>query len=769
MMSKFLSALAAAMMVAGFGAVAAQGGHAARAAASQESPLDGEVWAVADRAYRAYDDKRYAEAQALVEQAIQERPDVVRLRLLLVHALQQQGKRKEALQAAELAIRQGMDVPALRQARANLRPPAQRPAASRSDAAPRRAAPPSAYQRAYPVAERAYASYRDSDFEAAAKGAEAAFRIDPSQGAWALLWLDALEALEQYDGARHAIQAALDLGAPNRTELEARDLGVRRRQALLETRRIHRIQTEAQEAYARQDYAEAKTLARRAHAAAPDDPSVRRLLIATLSTGGKDDVREAKHWLDVELGEDPDDPDMRMQRGYVLRSLGEPALAAEDFQYARQTGEAPGSVVLDEAYARAASGDNRGAVGNLREAIDEDDAGNLELTPLQRYNIRSSVADLSREWGAMLSLGYRGAQPTFSSLGGAAISTPGDAVFSTAEVYWRPPALNTRWGMLEAYARLSNTLHDSGSRYENRRAFDCNAGEYLDIDGGALSHGRSARGWPSSIGSLGLRYMVANTGFSVGLERRQFLGSATRRGYVYNKHPEDSCDLRSRMSGDLPQLRQELPALADDVRYPDEALRAGIASAPVRYRMNSGAGGWMAYATYGFYQGTLLPGEGDRWLTVSGYLQGGYSWDNNRVQYAADLGRGHGLGGGRLKRQQAFLALDARVGPSFRMPGISERFVLFPHVALSADWIWQKEVARFDRLPVVGRRSVTLSSSGTSWSAGAGPGLAFRYWWGGGHYSAPRSYVDWSIQYRFGLGGAKERAEGLFMSLTISY
>ncbi|MDP1998694.1 MAG: hypothetical protein Q8K22_03765 [Rhodoferax sp.] len=51
---------------------------------------------------------------------------------------------------------------------------------------------------------------------------------------------------------------------------------------------------------------------------------------------------------------------------------------------------------------------------------------------------------------------------------------------------------------------------------------------------------------------------------------------------------------------------------------------------------------------------------------------------------------------------------------------------------------------------------------------GMGPGLNFRYWFNDDFYTAPRSFVDLSLQYRFKLQG-DERAQGFFMTTSISY
>ncbi|WP_425530475.1 hypothetical protein, partial [Stenotrophomonas maltophilia] len=85
---------------------------------------------------------------------------------------------------------------------------------------------------------------------------------------------------------------------------------------------------------------------------------------------------------------------------------------------------------------------------------------------------RNAIANYSREWGVIASAGFRGARQAATNVGGAAISTPGDSVFSTLEAFWRPPAFNDQHGTLELYARLLNTLYDQGGTYESIRAVD---------------------------------------------------------------------------------------------------------------------------------------------------------------------------------------------------------------------------------------------------------------------------------------------------------
>ncbi|WP_088139151.1 NfrA family protein [Achromobacter xylosoxidans] len=769
--------------------VAAAPEAAAQAAAATERPLEGDAYQLADQAYKQYDAGHYETAQIMAENAIRLRPDVARLRLLLVYALEKQGKRQEAARAADAAIAAGLGSPELRQARANLQrppavaatpaPPAAQTPAQASGQAPapaskqapaqtsapvRKPAPQTPYQRAYPVAARAYADYARQDYAAAAAGAERAFRAAPRQGEWALLWVESLGAQQRYEAASQAVDTALALGAPNKAALQARQQAFQKQIAASQAPAAPApgsvAATGAYAAYDQGDYQEAIALARQAVAQAPDNESYAQLLTTALAAGDKAQAAEAETRLSDAIARQPDSAQLLAQRGYARQRLGQPAGAASDFAAARATGQAPPRLILDQAYAQSAMGDNRAATDSLKQAIDMDDAGQLGLTPLERYNTRSGVAALSREWGGSFSASYRGARPANSSMGGAAINTPGDVVFSTAEIFWRPPQLNNRWGMLEAYARSSNTLYDGGSTYESRRNVDPCTGESTPDNRSAderLRNSSSAAGIPSTIGALGLRYLLADTGVTFGIERRFFLGSATRQGYAYPESSAVQCAAQQAFHSAYPNLQDQ--------------------SAVARYKLNGNAGGWMTYLTYGYYQGRELRVDVPSWLTIEGYAQGGYLWDDNSANYTAysvdskgqrqqDLGSSSG----RLKRDQAFLSGELRVGRSFRATGISDKLVLFPYAVVGADWLWQKSVAKLNDLPGYGSQSVVLSDHGTSWSLGVGPGFNVRYWFREDHYNAPRSYLDFGVQYRTSLGGGEsDRAKGWFMNMTLSY
>lgn len=614
-------------------------------------PLSGAAYRIAEQAFAAYERGDYPAAYRQSSEAIRLRPDVVRLRLLQIYALQKLGRGAEAQQQARRALDAGLKDPALPALAAA---PRTSTGAARTGAVPR--APATVTDRnsrqAYMLATEAYAAYDAGQMGVAASKAEQAFRQQPQQGAWALLWVAALEAQQQPGQADAAIGTALQLGAPNVEELRARRVALGRQRALLlaqqayqslsagenaaaieqahaavelapdvasyrlllitaqlqgdqladaergadqalqadgqdlnarvmrgylrqrqgntvlanedfdtalaapgsamqqrnvrllavdaalaagdrlraaallaplqaavpagegdarsqqllqqgieqrsrairSSRELPRIGAEAYlapvqhcqsvdsgsvcelmpadlqgdggaaqrayAAYARQDYADAIGEARQAVQLAPDDANLQGLLTTTLAAGNRAQQDEARQRLDAALAQRPDDAGALMQRGYLNQKAHEPARALADFRAAEATGRAPKSVVLDQAYASAANGDHPQAVTLLRSAIDRADAGELPLDERQRYNVRNAIANYSREWGVIASAGFRGARQAATNVGGAAISTPGDSVFSTLEAFWRPRPSTTsmaRWNSTHACSTRCTT------------------------------------------------------------------------------------------------------------------------------------------------------------------------------------------------------------------------------------------------------------------------------------------------------------------------
>lgn len=100
-----------------------------------------------------------------------------------------------------------------------------------------------------------------------------------------------------------------------------------------------------------------------------------------------------------------------------------------------------------------------------------------------------------------------------------------------------------------------------------------------------------------------------------------------------------------------------------------------------------------------------------------------------------------------LEKAQLIGLMEGRFGHSFRLDPVSSNLVFFPHVVVAASY--DDSFAVRD-----------------AYSAGLGGSL--RYWFGETKYTAPPSYWELTLQYRFRLAGDK-RAEGIFAQTSINY
>ncbi|MCD2496562.1 bacteriophage N4 adsorption protein A, partial [Staphylococcus aureus] len=73
------------------------------------------------------------------------------------------------------------------------------------------------------------------------------------------------------------------------------------------------------------------------------------------------------------------------------------------------------------------------------------------------------------------------------------------------------------------------------------------------------------------------------------------------------------------------------------------------------YKTHQGDGGWLAYMTYGFYEGTGLRVDLPNWLTTEGYAQAGYTWQDLPASFQlrnVTTGQEVATGPGRLRQDQ---------------------------------------------------------------------------------------------------------------------
>ncbi|MFC5495961.1 tetratricopeptide repeat protein [Caenimonas terrae] len=134
---------------------------------------------------------------------------------------------------------------------------------------------------------------------------------------------------------------------------------------------------------------------------------------------------------------------------------------------------------------------------------------------------------------------------------------------------------------------------------------------------------------------------------------------------------------------------------------------------------------WLAQAGYSLDLGTDLRVDVDNWWTT---------------RVAAEAGH-------YFQAKQDYGLASVMVGKSYRLSG-DGKTVAYPHAVVAAEY---NSLLPSDKLSVA-----------------AGPGVSLRRWFREDKYAAPRSYIDFSLDYRFRLAG-DERAKGLFFTSLVSY
>ncbi len=277
----------------------------------RDGTLRGRAWRLSDQGYKAYARGDYKTALERADAALQLQPDAVRLHQLRVYSLQQLGRLEDAARAAEQAIAQGYTSVELQAALTNLRPA---PGATGVPTTPE-------YRKAFPIATLAFEQIAAGKYAEAASNAEIAVRTDPSQGEWALLWLNALEDLKRYEDMIVSGKQAIELGAPNRDaigalmRLASQAIAVQHAEKAYELMGKNRPQDAV---------AEAREAVRRA----PDVASHHLLLISALQAAQNTAGAEAAASDALKL--DDESTTIRLQRAFLRQQLGQGEAAQQD-------------------------------------------------------------------------------------------------------------------------------------------------------------------------------------------------------------------------------------------------------------------------------------------------------------------------------------------------------------------------------------------------------------------------------------------------------
>lgn len=392
----------------------------------------------------------------------------------------------------------------------------------------------------------------------------------------------------------------------------------------------------------------------------------------------------------------------------------------------------------------------------LCSVIDCVDVGELFLDVYQCYNVCNVIVNYLCEWGVIVLVGFRGVCQVVINVGGVVISMLGDLVFSMLEVFWWFLVFNDQYGMLEFYIWLFNILYDEGGIYELICVVDLCIGELIFdvcvcVD--CFSCLCFIIGWLFIIVLFGLCYVFGQIGLSVGIECCQFFGSVICMGDVYLVLVVVQCCLQLVLN-----LLLEVSIL-------------------VCYCLVSGFGGWMFYLIYGYYYGIELCIDVNQWWMVSGYVQGGYIWDDNSVYFIFDVLDVNGMlvwwiGDvyGWLYCEQWFVVVELCVGCSFCF-GVGQIYwVVMLYVVVGVDWLdqclWVCDICYLLFLVQL----FVFNDMQCSWLFGVGLGVGVCYWFCEDYYNILCFYLDLIVQYCFVIGGGDiQCVKGLFVIVIFYY
>ncbi|NIE62832.1 bacteriophage N4 adsorption protein A [Burkholderia sp. Ax-1719] len=701
----------------------------AAAGAGGASDLPGRAGVEARAAYDAYAHKDYGDAIDHARQAIAIAPEVERLRYLLIDALSASGHDDEAWTAAQDATARFGETTELH--------------SRRTDIGAKLA--PQASVASYDARER-------GDLDTARKLAQQAVAYAPERSAFRMQLLDVLFARGDLAGAEAAAGAAIAQDNTNPLAWTLRGYA----RAAQHERNADDDFSHAIALSSNDSDRQVKDTERAAR-----DARTARAIIA--------DVRLAQHRpqeaLDVlaPLQAAHDDTDaviaLRRQRAHRMLAVHDASRVADIDPLARPIfdchddafGAACDLYAADPAFAdvrtareATARGDHATAVTALRSAVaaaPDDPQHRLELIdalvangdtraarnaardalasgvidgmdPLQVAYLAQRAGDTPRAYAAFAQADAEGALPP---------SAAGDAGYAALQTHhnaqgakWLERAIDN--GTQSANANDHSTpmtpqaLADARSAHADAtRNWGFNA--TLNYRGGGIQNGLVSNPTPG----------IANN-WQAGTEAywRPF-GSLGERAFELYARGYENFGVK----GDSPSGVQTLQAALGARVKPFTSTNAIFAFERILPIGSSVRGDWLARAAWSDGFGTTLRQDVPSWWTGVAYGEVGHY----------------------IQHPSTYATANVRVGRTFRLDAIDPRLTVFPHLVAGADY----DSAIDHSVPV-----------------GIGAGVAARFWFRGGPYDAPRSFVDVSVQYRVRVAG-DDRAKGVFFGATFSY
>jgi tetratricopeptide (TPR) repeat protein len=222
---------------------------------------------------------------------------------------------------------------------------------------------------------------------------------------------------------------------------------------------------------------------------------------------------------------------------YLASMSGASALATQTFKKIDDADKLPAGALQDAGFAAVNADQRPAAVTYFKRSIDAVGDGQLEMSPQSLYETRRAVSELERQWGAYVSLSYRGSNNMQAGQNQSALV--GDNLQIGTEAYWRPPSLDRDGSYVDLYARLTDTAYSAPTTSSNTLTGDTFVG-------------KSPTGVPSLLSAFGVRWKpLASQNIIIAFERQQAIGSAAqsdwlpRLGYSYGLGTDLRADVPS--------------------------------------------------------------------------------------------------------------------------------------------------------------------------------------------------------------------------------
>ncbi|HZZ09704.1 MAG TPA: bacteriophage N4 adsorption protein A [Paraburkholderia sp.] len=719
-----------------------------RALPGDADALTGAALIAAQRAYKAYGAQNFAATIPFANEAIALRPDLLRLRLLLIDAASAAGNDQDAWRADLDAVKRFGDQDALRLRRGFIGS---------------RLAPKSS--------SAAYAAARRGDFAQAAALAREAVAYAPDRIGYRMQLIDALFAANDLPGVQAAASDAIAVSDGEVMPLTLRGyvLAAQGQRSEAEADFAQALQISGTKSGAQSDRTDQSDQHAQSDRRDERDRRMARVIIADVWIGEGEPQRALDVLAPLKPQGDDTDPPIALRRAQAERLLARgPAGAAASFDPARRPvidcgvdrfgancdvyAADPGFAAARAATRAEAAHDRTGAVGYAREAVaaapdypqhrvelinalsaaGDERAATREAQKMMDAGMLDAVPDMTAAYLAQRAGNSQVAYQRFSmadKAGALPASADADAGYAAVKAHRNREAAQYFERAIDASSKLS----DDASTTSTATVAPSAIGTPEQLNPMRSAHAEATRDWGFNA-SLNYRGAGMQPGYAssptpgtsnnwqTGVEAywRPFGSLGDRMFEVYARGYE-SFGVKNGGASGIDTLQASVGARAKPFSQID-AIVAFERIIPVGSKVNPD---WLARLAYSGGVGIERRVDVPSWWTAQVYAETG-AYLNAGSVYATG---------------------NVQLGRTFRMDRYSPKWTVFPYAVIGADYD---------------------SSIDHSLPLGAGVGISTRYWMRDSQYDAPRSYVDLSVQYRLKISG-DDRARGVFFGAIYSY